>query len=301
MATAVLRNYIHDLIQQRANQQLRHFLGPDITDLTTIGRRYQGQIKHALNEGEQIVNELKSQLYLLASSQQREDAVSRIKIINELFSKLRRAEQSFQVAQKNYQRELEGQCRELHELLDEYLPDLDPLIIYQEIIDSPGIPINLPVIGPTLIRPDELDRRLNLLPFITQELAAIDLSSVQAELTSLCEPVSRSPFYDYAPMLLPLAADAVDQISRLGLLRTPEIDRLADYLRQLLGLDFSIEVSAPDVGEDLLYAELLQLCDRPDNKVRLMELGLQLGYPYEMLQRMAPPELCRTLLRHFKI
>lgn len=114
------------------------------------------------------------------------------------------------------------------------LIDLDPLILYQEIIDSSR--------NWTYYYSSQRAGSSNESGTTSTQQVGIDVDSICWEwsLYKLC----------------------------------PRTSADGSRLVTLLDLDFTIEVSTPNDSEDQVYAQLLALCDLPDNKDRLINLGV---------------------------
>lgn len=300
MAIPILKNQIQQIISQRAEDDFVEWIKQDIQEIEILKRKFINGQKYTLKELNRLLREIQTDFYLILQAQTRPEALAQISKLNSNLTELQKVENSFLSLSKSTQRALRSNCQELTEYIEGYEPDLDEAQIYREIINSPGFRVTLPGLGPTLISPKEMEKRFNLRGFIRDQISNITIHEKE-EMINTCQELNQEPFPDFRTDLQLLATDLINHLGQLGLRQTPEINRLITNLREVLKLEFEIEVSQPETSQDVLLAEIITLCDQPQLSPRLIQLGTELGYPREQLTKMAYPDLCQFLRRHFNL
>lgn len=300
MAIPIFKNQIQQIINQKAEDNFSEWIRQDIQEIEGLKRRFQSGQKNTSRELNQLLPEIQTLFSLISHSQTRPEALAQISKLNSKLTDLQKVENSFLAMSKSVQRALRSRCQELAEYIHDYEPDLDEGEIYREILNSPGFQVTLPGAGPTLINPREMERRFDIRKFIREQISNIVIYE-KDEMINTCEELDQTPFPDFRMTLQPMAIDLVNHLSALGLSQTPEINRLATNLKEVLKLEFEVEVSQPETSQDALLAEVISLCDQPRLSHRLIQVGAELGYPEEQLTKMAYPDLCNFLRRHFNL
>jgi len=311
MTSAILRNQIDRVIQDMGNQVYEEWISSDLEEI----ERYQNRIRqtdrrlyHELNQEIQNLTH-KLQLFLNVP---RTEVQSELRQMNRIFHNIQSAEESLQRQLELGQKQLYKACQDTSENLEEYLPELDVDEVYESFLAQKPFHVRLPVIGETTIDPIQIDKQMNLPQLIAERLKQFDLTQYAQRTTEILDECRVSAKEVETRMdkltnmrsqtqsqLGPLVFDAVKHIEALGMRSQPEIVKFVQNIESVLELPITIEIDAPDISKDILFAELLTLCDQTGGRERLLQIGQNLGYPIEELINLPQNEICRRLVQHF--
>jgi uncharacterized protein YaaN involved in tellurite resistance len=312
MASAILQNWIDQLIEDRADHVYEKWIEEDLEEIEQYQKQIRSRERRLVKEINQTTEKLETQMKIFEEST-REEVPNRLREINRLFSNLESAQQNLKRELEIGHRQLYQTCNETGENLQEYIPEVSPEEIYQKFLTEPTKKVRLPVIGEMDISPEEVEKRYDLLNLIHRRLDAFDFSRYLKRTETLigecqhfaAEIVSRLESFDkiqseYQTELAPFTVKMIKHLEMLQMRKQPEITQFVENIEDVLGLPVSIQIDAPDVSQDILFAELLQACDHPGGKDYLIQLGMQLGYQPEDLNPYPPKVICGKLLQHFE-
>lgn len=301
MAIPIFKNEIEKLANKEAEKDLKKWLQNNLQEIEQLKLNITQREKYILRELKHNVDQIHSTLLLLIQTSSKPEAVSIITKLNRLLPDLQKFEQSLTSNRKVADRDLKMNCEELGELLKEYQVELNPEAVYQRFLELPGVKVNFPGFGPTVLKPQEVEKRFDVLAYIKEVIEKINQTPIKDELYNKCFDITLPPLPEYKTELQGLAVSAIENISELNLQASAQITKFTKLLKDILQLELDIEIGAPETSQDAILAEIIQICQNPQNRERLVVLGRQLGYSRDVIDKLSDTELCRTLQHHFNL
>jgi hypothetical protein len=309
---ALIRNHIDGILSELSEQQYRDWIADDLDEIEnnrkTVNSGFRSDVTGLSNEAAA----LEEALIRFEATNVYDYSNSLYKIVR----LMKRYQEIWIRFQRRVTRTLETTnqlCREFEENIGDYLPEVE----FGDVIDKMGtepLTANLPIIGPVEIGFDEMEKRVsrlgfsNLESYVESRIAAKDYSGFPLrtqELTGDCyETIKEIEAYrdkienrHLADLtrLQPLGANAVNHLSSLQVKPSPLINQFTQLLTEVLGLALSVEIEAPDVSRDKLFASLLQACDS-GNRNTIVEIAEILGLDADTVETMSTTQLCKLLI-----
>ncbi len=213
-------------------------------------------------------------------------------------------------------------AKEITEDLDYFEPypySGDIIKFFNEIVDSGSMVMTLPVIGEIKVTRKDIDRVLardnttlenktdELINSIDMELFNIRSKEIIEQAYIYIEDMKKSnekienTQKEMIDSISPLIGDLINSISLLDLKQTKDITDLVTNLKESLNLDVDIEISAPDISQDDIFAKVISDCQDSSRNIQdLRNLALNLGYSSDSVSIMNGANICTMLMKHFE-
>lgn len=324
MERQALEHQIELIIQNQIKIELKETIQEFRRNIRVVQRELNTKLSQITQRWERQIVDLEKNMKLLTTTTN----VDKLRLIYQL-NELTQNINNLSVGRANVHRqakliseELSEICMEISEFeTSSLLPSEED--IHDQLLKLGPISFILPVIGQVTIRIEDYDQRSRQrklptsMELIEQVLTNFDISPYQQQI----ENISKDCYNSVNLMLnqeerikqveakyqtiASSAVDFIEYLSNIGFRQSSDISSFLTALKNQIGLDVDVETSY-DVGEaetskDVLFAEIISLCDNPQNKSRLIEIGLQIGVNENDLKRMTSQEICNRLLKEFAL
>jgi hypothetical protein len=309
---ALIRNHIDAIISDLSERRYRDWIADDIREIEeqriVVMSGFRSDLTALTNESATLANNfslfLKTSVYDYAKS------------LQNVVEVMKRYQAGWLRSQNRVKRTLvttSNLCRDFEDNIGEYIPEVEVSEVVDQMEMEP-LTADLPVIGPISIGFDEMAKRVARLGFgdlesyIESRINAMDYSGFPLrtrELTSYCyethndiEEMQSKIMTKHSTDLSALqgpAAMSIQHLSDLNVKSSPLVRQFSQLLTEVLGVAHSIEVEAPDISRDALFAKLISACDQ-GRRGSIEEIASILGVDPMLAQSMETSQLCSLLI-----
>ena len=315
---SVINTISQRIIKRNLNEYQRYMkelIDESEDNFIKIAKNWERQIKEI---DKRIVN-------LLASNSNKSQLTSEINVLTKEINGLKVTRNKLEREAKKASDELSEMCSEIAESdAQNYLPS--PGRIVKQLQTAGPIKVNLPVVGQiqtTIAEVDQLSLQRGLpnsKQLITDVLENFDLTPFKNQINELnksClektqlllnQELRIQQVEQQYSIIQEKIISLIDKITEAGFRTEVPISELLTAIKSQFGVDIDIEKAekediSANVDEDLALAELVSLCDDPNPSVvkRVLQIGQNLGFDINQLNRFPPNEICRRILAEFSL
>lgn len=220
---------------------------------------------------------------------------------------------------REYLEKLGSECGDIELELGQFNPDIPAVEVYAQILENPTFAVQSKLTGPLTINILEFEERYNqffkdktLYDLVRQHLDTYHLRSRYqnrtSELVTKCNNSTqiintktqdtlnstRAKLTDDLNKSLPAL---IEVLSMANMMNNETLQEMIRLLSQLFHIEVDINVGEVDISKDELLADLTLLCDQSQDRERILETALLLGYDISRFETLANDQICSILTR----